>query len=279
MIFFYILLPNLTLAIMAKKTSSAAKKSAKGNVSTKAASPKVVAKKTAVATKKAAKKAPVKPAKSKPAAQKPVAKKVAPIQKNKVKPVAVKKTVAKSPAVKKESPKKKDNKTSAPKEAVSKPVTAAKAAPANVKSTANNRPKKVKQVFIPFNPLQPSTAVKTIKKEPKGKFELEYVIRCSEPLLYEFVSTPSGLSEWFSDDVNIRDGIYTFVWEGSEQKAHLVAFKEEYFIRFQWVDKNDGSYFEFRIQTDELTGDVSLMWILLTMKMISKVQNCCGMHR
>jgi len=125
--------------------------------------------------------------------------------------------------------------------------------------------KKIRKVFTPFNPIQPASAsgkpVNTTKKEPKGRFELEYVIRCSEPLLYDFISTPSGLSEWFSDNVNIRDGIYTFYWDGSEQKARLLALKEEEFIRYQWMDKTDGSYFEFKIVTDDLTGDVSLIII------------------
>lgn len=97
------------------------------------------------------------------------------------------------------------------------------------------------------------------KKEPKGKFELEYVIRTSPGILYEFLTSPSGLSEWFADDVNIHDGVFTFFWEGSEQKARLLAFKEEKFVRLQWLDKPEGTYFEFRIEKDELTGDISLM--------------------
>ncbi len=99
------------------------------------------------------------------------------------------------------------------------------------------------------------------KKEPKGKFELEYVIRTSAGILYEFITTPSGLSEWFADDVNIRDGIFTFFWDGSEQKAKLLGFKDDKFIRLSWVDKPEGMYFEFRIDKDELTGDISLIII------------------
>jgi hypothetical protein len=97
------------------------------------------------------------------------------------------------------------------------------------------------------------------KKEPKGKFELEYVVRTSAGILYELLTTPSGLSEWFADDVNIRDGIFTFFWDGSEQKARLLGFKEDKYVRLQWMDKQEGSYFEFRIERDELTGDISLM--------------------
>ncbi|MEO6902998.1 MAG: START-like domain-containing protein [Bacteroidia bacterium] len=96
-------------------------------------------------------------------------------------------------------------------------------------------------------------------KEPKGKFELEYVIRTSPGILYEFITTPSGLSEWFADDVNIRDGIFTFYWDGSQQKARLLGFKEDKYVRMQWLDKMEGTYFEFKIERDELTGDVSLI--------------------
>jgi uncharacterized protein YndB with AHSA1/START domain len=106
-----------------------------------------------------------------------------------------------------------------------------------------------------------ANASKTNKKEAKGKFELEYVIGTSVPILFEFISTPSGLSEWFADDVNIRDGVFSFIWEGTEQQAKLLNFKENEFIRFQWLDKADNTYFEFRIEQDDLTGDVSLMVI------------------
>lgn len=97
------------------------------------------------------------------------------------------------------------------------------------------------------------------EKEPAGKFEIEIVIRASSAILYEFLVTPSGLSEWFCDDVNIRNGIYTFIWDGQLQQARLLKTIEEQLVRFQWVDKTDGSYFEFKIQRDDLTNDISLI--------------------
>ena len=98
------------------------------------------------------------------------------------------------------------------------------------------------------------------KPEPKGKYVLEYSVRSSVGILFEFISTPSGLSEWFADNVNIRSGgFFTFFWDGSQQEAKIIGYKDLESIRFQWLDKNDGSYFEFRIQIDELTDDVSLM--------------------
>ena len=38
----------------------------------------------------------------------------------------------------------------------------------------------------------------------KIKFELEFPIQASSQLLYQYISTPSGLSEWFADNVNFK---------------------------------------------------------------------------
>jgi uncharacterized protein YndB with AHSA1/START domain len=97
------------------------------------------------------------------------------------------------------------------------------------------------------------------EKEPHGKFEMEFVVHASAEMLYEFLSTPSGLSEWFCDDLNIRNGIYTFIWDDQLQQARLLKTVDQQLVRFQWVDKTDGSYFEFRIQRDDLTNDISLI--------------------
>ncbi|MBL7901274.1 MAG: SRPBCC domain-containing protein [Bacteroidia bacterium] len=88
---------------------------------------------------------------------------------------------------------------------------------------------------------------------------MEFVIHSSAEMLYEFLSTPSGLSEWFCDDLNIRNGIYTFIWDDQLMQARLLKTVELQVVRFQWVDKTDGSYFEFRIQKDDLTNDISLI--------------------
>ena len=91
------------------------------------------------------------------------------------------------------------------------------------------------------------------------KFELEYPIHSSINILYKRLFTPSGLSEWFADDVHIRNDVYTFFWDGSEQSAKLVKKKENQFVRFHWLDNDYESYFEFAIQIDDLTNDVSLI--------------------
>ncbi|RED42908.1 MULTISPECIES: START-like domain-containing protein [Winogradskyella] len=98
--------------------------------------------------------------------------------------------------------------------------------------------------------------------DDKEKFEMEFVIQASPALLYTYISTPSGLSEWFADNVNSRGELFTFIWDGSEEQAKLLSKKSGERIKFRWLsDDEDGStcYFEIRIQVDEITKDVSLM--------------------
>lgn len=92
----------------------------------------------------------------------------------------------------------------------------------------------------------------------KSKIQLEYIINCSPKVLFNRLSTPSGLAEWFADDVSINGREYTFRWKGAEEVAELVMQKENKMVRFSWVEDPD-VYFEFRITQDELTGDVSLI--------------------
>nr|WP_319571238.1 START-like domain-containing protein [uncultured Draconibacterium sp.] len=93
----------------------------------------------------------------------------------------------------------------------------------------------------------------------KVKINLEYLINCSPKVLYNRLSTASGLTEWFADDVRVRGKRYTFIWDGSEQTAEMTLHKENRLVRFNWVDEDEDTYFEFKIARDELTNDVSLL--------------------
>ena len=96
----------------------------------------------------------------------------------------------------------------------------------------------------------------------KVKYELEFQLNSSPQLLYQYISTPSGLSEWFADNVNSRGEFFTFIWDGSEEKARLSARKSDEKVKFRWVDednKDTDYFFELRILEDEITKDVSLM--------------------
>ncbi len=233
---------------------------------------KLVAKKIAKPVKKVVKAVVKKTIKKVAAKAKVIVKKVAP---KKVVKVAAKKTI--KPLVKAKPAKK----VVAKKVIVAKKITTSKAVVKAVKPVVVKeiklkvekiivpKPVKVKapaKVKAPKGPIKAPTTFRNaevttgrVSKEPAGKFEMEFVVRASEDMVFEFVSSESGLSEWFCDDVNIRNGIFTFTWDGQEQQARLVKEQPPLYIRYQWLDKNDGSFFEFRTQKDDLTNDISLI--------------------
>jgi uncharacterized protein YndB with AHSA1/START domain len=96
------------------------------------------------------------------------------------------------------------------------------------------------------------------------KYELEFPVKASPHMLFPFLSTPSGLSEWFCDDVNSRGEKFTFIWDDEERTAFMLSKKKDVFIRFQWEEDQEEEnkyFFEFKIQVDELTNDASLIVI------------------
>ena len=93
----------------------------------------------------------------------------------------------------------------------------------------------------------------------KIKYELEFPIHASTNMLYQYISSASNLSEWFADNVNSRGKIFSFFWDGVEEKAELISFKNNKYVRFKWLDNDDDSFFEINIVVDELTKDVSLV--------------------
>lgn len=94
----------------------------------------------------------------------------------------------------------------------------------------------------------------------KVKFEIEFPIHASPHMLFQYFSQASSLDEWFADNVNSRGELYTFIWGDSEEQAKLLKYETEEFMRYQWLeDEGEDVYFEFRIQVDDLTQDVSLI--------------------
>lgn len=93
----------------------------------------------------------------------------------------------------------------------------------------------------------------------KQQYTLEYPVRCSPGILYEFLATPSGLQEWFADKVDERDGIFSFSWNGSDETAELLESEDDKFIRFHWSHAPKEEFFEFSIEKSEITNQTILV--------------------
>ncbi len=91
------------------------------------------------------------------------------------------------------------------------------------------------------------------------EYTLEYPVRCSPGILYEFLSTPAGLQEWFADRVDLRDHTFSFSWNGTTEKAELLEKGDDEFVKFRWTASPKGEFFEFRIQISEVTSETILL--------------------
>jgi uncharacterized protein YndB with AHSA1/START domain len=89
-------------------------------------------------------------------------------------------------------------------------------------------------------------------------YKLEYIIKSSPTILYGFLTTPAGLTQWFADEVDINGDTYTFVWNDSPEEADLIEDIENELVRFRWDYSDPDEYFEFRIEKSEVTGDTIL---------------------
>ncbi len=94
----------------------------------------------------------------------------------------------------------------------------------------------------------------------KEKFTIDYAMK-SVPvaLLWNYISSPNGLEQWFADEVKHSGKSYTFLWNGSGQDATLLGTRTGVYIRFRWKDDADHSYFELKIQVSELTDSTALI--------------------
>lgn len=93
----------------------------------------------------------------------------------------------------------------------------------------------------------------------KVLYTLEYPVRCSPSILYDFLISPAGLQEWFADKVDEKDGVYSFSWNGTQDKAQLLETEEDKFVRFRWEHMAKDEYFEWRIEKSEVTNQTILI--------------------
>ena len=93
----------------------------------------------------------------------------------------------------------------------------------------------------------------------KQLFSIEYPVRCSPNILFEFLSTPAGMQEWFADKVDERDTVFTFSWNGSTEKAEIIDVEAGKFIRYHWLHAPKNEYFEFCIEKTEVSSQTILI--------------------
>jgi len=98
-----------------------------------------------------------------------------------------------------------------------------------------------------------------IAMSAKRLFTADFEIHASVKMLYPYIQTASGLGDWFADNVRISpEKVFTFEWEGEQHKAIMTAHRINHYSKFEYLpenadDEGDPSYFELRLEVNELT--------------------------
>lgn len=99
-----------------------------------------------------------------------------------------------------------------------------------------------------------------INMSKKIQYTVEYPVRCSPAILYEFLSTSSGLQEWFADKVEDEGDLFSFSWSGgAAEEAKVLETEENKFIKFHWLDSPEEEFFQFSIEKSEVTNQTILV--------------------
>ena len=191
------------------------------------------------------------------AVKKAVLKKSIPSTKATVKATSKKQPTAKK-AVQKTAPKALVVKKSAPAKISLKPVPQKKTAAKRSAPPA----KKIESPAQPKSQASPSVVRPTLKKAKKDRYQLEFYLNATPASLFDLISTPSGFSEWFCDDVDVHETRYVFKWGAEQETAICLANKYHELMRFRWEEEEEedpNSYFELRIRVDGMTNETCLV--------------------
>ncbi len=92
----------------------------------------------------------------------------------------------------------------------------------------------------------------------KIQFDLEYILKASPAIVYQFLTTPDILVRWFCDSCDVTDEVYTFEWDGSEEYWEMIDDIQEERIRFHIEDSGEDEYIEFRMYRSDITNETIL---------------------
>lgn len=98
----------------------------------------------------------------------------------------------------------------------------------------------------------------------KRRFEMEYPINASPKLLFPYLASASGLSQWFCDDVRLDpDHRLNMVWDRQNHFAEIALQRPGRSIRYVFLDErkqalNDANYLDFSLEYSKITDSVFL---------------------
>jgi uncharacterized protein YndB with AHSA1/START domain len=92
----------------------------------------------------------------------------------------------------------------------------------------------------------------------RKKYQLEYIIRSSPSILFEFLTQTNNLAQWFSDYCDSQGEIYIFGWGGSYQRAKQLEWIEDEWVKYKWEDSAKDEYLSFKVYKSEISNETIL---------------------
>lgn len=98
----------------------------------------------------------------------------------------------------------------------------------------------------------------------KRRFEMEYAINASPKILFPYIASASGLSQWFCDDVRLDpDHRLNMVWDKQSHFAEIATQRPGRSIRYVFLDEHkrpltDANYLDFTLESSQITDEVFL---------------------
>lgn len=100
--------------------------------------------------------------------------------------------------------------------------------------------------------------------QTKTRFVVEFPINASPKILFPYLATASGLSQWFCDDVRYVEGQrLNFIWDHENHYAEISGQRLNRAVRFVFLDEHrqpvpDATFLEFTLDASQVTDEVYL---------------------
>ena len=100
--------------------------------------------------------------------------------------------------------------------------------------------------------------------QTKTRFLVEFPINASPKILFPYLATASGLSQWFCDDVRYADGqLLNFIWDQEDHFAEISGQRLNRAVRFVFLNEQrqpvaDADFLEFTLDSSQVTDEVYL---------------------
>jgi len=97
-----------------------------------------------------------------------------------------------------------------------------------------------------------------MKTNGKKHFTQEFEINARAHEIYELISTPDGLSQWFADKITLNEnGRYVFTWGKTSYSAEMIDYRKNVHIRYKWEGEKE-QFLDFRISVSPVSGTLFL---------------------